>query len=392
MKSLLGIRNLVTAGLILWPHWATGTGLYSFREATAGSAELKYVNELPVLVVQGGPEDLGRQQAKLIADPAKRLLDFPRALVALMGRHAEWNHFLAKARQMSDQFPAEHRQELDAFAKAAGIDRDRLLAINTLMDVYGGFGCSSLIAESDRSATGSPIFGRNLDIFSLGVLQKYSLVIVYRPEGKHAFVSVSFPGVIGAFSGMNERGLALALHGVFQADDGSPNSDPKGVACTMLLRRVLEECDTVEQAEDLLRRSRHTTVLSVVLCDRARGAIAEVGPGGVAVRRATGGICACTNHFRAGRNLPVEICSRYAGLLRNTQAGKLSVDAVARKLHEVNQGSQTVQTMIFKPGPLRLQLAIGSCPSSALPLRTLEIGPLLGAESPSNSTSSPDRR
>ena len=392
MQSLLGIRNLVTAGLILWPHWATGAGLYPFREATVDGAELKYINELPVLLVEGCPEDLGRQQARLTADVAKRLLDFPRALVALMGRHAEWNQFLTKAEQLFDRFPADHRRELEAYAEAAGIDRGRLLAMNTLMDVYGGFGCSSLIAEPDRSTTGSPIFGRNLDIFSLGVLQKYSLVVVYRPQGKHAFVSIGFPGVLGAFSGMNERGLALALHGVFRSDDGSPHSDPKGIACTMLLRQVLEECATVAQAEELLRRSRHTTVLSVVLCDRTAGAVAEVGPGGVAVRRASGGICACTNHFRAGRNLPLEVCPRYAGLLRDTHTGKLSVDTLARKLHAVNQGSQTVQTMIFEPGPLRLHLATGSCPSSALPLRTLQAAALLHVESAPESTSFPGDR
>jgi hypothetical protein len=383
---------VVTAGLILAPQWATAGGIYQFREAAAGNGQLKYINELPVLLVQGSPEEIGRQKAELTASAARRLLDFPRALAALMGRHGDWSKLLVKAREMARQFPADHRRELEACAEAAGVDRDKLLAMNTLMDIYGGFGCSSLIAEADRSATASPIFGRNLDIFSLGVLQHYSLVVVYRPEGKHAFVSVGFPGVFGAFSGMNERGLALALHGVFWTGDGSPNSDPHGIPCTMLLRRVLEECATVEEAEALLRKSRHTTVLSVVLCDRVRSAVAEVGPGGVAVRQAAGGICACTNHFRAGRSLPAEVCPRYAGLLRGTENGAISVDTVARKLHEVHQGGQTVQTMIFEPGPLRLHLAIGSCPSSALPLKALEVAPLLGVESVPASQGSQDRR
>jgi len=35
-----------------------------------------------------------------------------------------------------------------------------------------------------------------------------------------------------------------------------------------------------------------------------------------------------------------------------------------------------VQSMIFEPEPLILHLAMGSCPSSALPMKTLELQPL----------------
>jgi hypothetical protein len=44
----------------------------------------------------------------------------------------------------------------------------------------------------------------------------------------------------------------------------------------------------------------------------------------------------------------------------------------------VNMGPLTLQTMIFEPRSLKLHLAIGSCPSSKLPLKTLELAPLFG--------------
>jgi len=37
----------------------------------------------------------------------------------------------------------------------------------------------------------------------------------------------------------------------------------------------------------------------------------------------------------------------------------------------------TLQTMIFEPATLKLHLAIGACPSSAEPLKTLDLAPLL---------------
>ena len=39
-------------------------------------------------------------------------------------------------------------------------------------------------------------------------------------------------------------------------------------------------------------------------------------------------------------------------------------------------GRMTVQSMIFEPEPLILHLAMGSCPSSALPMKKLELQPL----------------
>ena len=71
---------------------------------------------------------------------------------------------------------------------------------NTLADIYRGtFSCSSLIVDAKRSATKGPLFGRNLDFYTLGLLDKYSLVTVHRPKGKHAFVSSVFRACSAVF-------------------------------------------------------------------------------------------------------------------------------------------------------------------------------------------------
>jgi isopenicillin-N N-acyltransferase-like protein len=353
-----------------------------FREANSEGAELRLVQDLPLLVVQGTPEAIGRQSAALTGKAIRQLVDVPWQLLSLLGRRDQWQQHVATSRLLWARAPADHRRELEACSQAAGVDRDKLIVLNTVLDIYGGLGCSSLILEARRSATGSPLFGRNLDIFAAPVLQPYNLVAVYRPERKHAFVAVGFPGVLGVTSGMNDRGLALAVHGVFAARGGAPPFDPQGVPCTVLYRRVLEECATVREAEDLLRRERPTTALSVVLCDRQRGAVVEVAPGGVAARGSVDGVCVCTNHFRAGRNLAVDVCPRFATLARSRTEDRLGLDDMARKLHAVNQGEQTLHTMVFEPGPLQLHVAMGSCPSSALPLKRLDLPPLLGIRTP----------
>ena len=352
-----------------------------FQEARSGNAELKYINDVPVLTVAGTPEEIGRQKAALTADAAKKLADYPRQLVERSNQKDRLPKCMEMCKAVALQIPADHRKELLAFAEASGVDRDLGLLGNTIMDVYrGSLGCSSLIVAADRSATKGPLFGRNLDFPTLGILDKYSLVTVHRPNGKHAFASIGFPGLFGCLSGMNDAGLALAVHEVFFARDGAPIFNPKGVPYMFCFRQILEECTTVEEAEKLLRATERTTILSLALCDRDNAVVLEMTPDSVVARHGSDGILACTNHFRSEK-LSVwptpQLCNRYPKLIQARKLDQIDVADVAKKLNEVNLGRLTAQTMIFEPATLKLHLAIGSCPSSALPMKLLELKPLL---------------
>jgi isopenicillin-N N-acyltransferase like protein len=69
-------------------------------------------------------------------------------------------------------------------------------------------------------------------------------------------------------------------------------------------------------------------------------------------------------------------CPRYEKLSLAQAMDKLDVSDVAQKLDEANMGELTVQSMIFEPAALKLHLAIGACPASSLPMKTLELAPL----------------
>ena len=85
---------------------------------------------------------------------------------------------------------------------------------------------SDLLPAPALSAADGPLFGRNLDFPTLGYLEQYTLITVYRPTGKRAFASIGFPGLIGVISGMNDSGLAMAILEVDEAADDSPKLDP----------------------------------------------------------------------------------------------------------------------------------------------------------------------
>jgi isopenicillin-N N-acyltransferase-like protein len=88
---------------------------------------------------------------------------------------------------------------------------------------------------------------------SVGVLDKYVLVTVYRPKGKHAFAVVGYPGLIGATVGMNDAGLALTINDAYSSKDAAARFSARGVPTGFVYRRVLEECVTVDEAEKLVR-------------------------------------------------------------------------------------------------------------------------------------------
>src|SRR5262249_45745923 len=125
-----------------------------------------------------------------------------------------------KANSMVPQFPPNHRKELDAAAKTSDWSRDLLVLGNTFPDLRKLGGCSALIVEPGRSATGGPLFGRNLDWRPFGSLHKYTLIVVCRPAGKHAFASIVYPGMFGCVTGINDAGLTLADLSVYSANDG----------------------------------------------------------------------------------------------------------------------------------------------------------------------------
>lgn len=362
---------------------ASSAGAEDFRypEGKHGSGELRYINGLPVLCVQGTPEETGQQAAALTAKSAGPLLDYPREYLRRQGREAIWPLLVNGGRSMLPNFPDDYRRELEAAALQSGIDRDLLIVGNTMFDLKKIGGCSTLIVEPARSTTGGPLFGRNLDFPTLGVLEKYNLVSVCRPNGKHAFAAIGFPGMLGCLSGINDQGLAVATLEVYSSADGGAAFNPTGTPYAMCYRRILEECATIEEAEKLLRSMNRTTSMNLAVCDRHHGGVLEMSTKSVVLRPPEEGLCPCTNHFRTTELATGTACPRYDALQQAKGLAKLGLKQVSDRLHAANQGEATFQTMIFEPAALKLHLAIGSCPSSALPLKELDLKPLFAAPS-----------
>ncbi len=352
-----------------------------FTPAEAQGARLFYQDNVPIAILSGTPEQIGRQHAALLAGPAAQALTFPKRFAKEMGAEAFYPLMVLAGRSLMAHVPEPHLQEANVLAESGQLDFGQIAVGNTLLELRR-MGCSALLVDPAHSATGGPLFGRNFDFPTLGELDRYSLVVVARPEGRRAFASVTFPAAIGVVSGMNDAGLAVATLDVYQSADGSPGFNAAGTPLAFVFRRILEECTTVAEAEALLRSERPTTWMNLAVCDRDGTAVFEITPKHIGRRDAERGLLACTNHFRSGGLCVDDDCWRYERLTQAADQSTFSVDDVQARLHAANQGDLTLQTMVFEPRELALHLAIGPPPTSDDALVRIDLAPLFAQELP----------
>ena len=369
----------LTVGLLAYASMSSakdGAPDRNFTPREAEGGRLFYDHGIPIAVFSGTPEEIGRQHGALLGKPGQVVAAFPKRMAAEFGVTTLWPLAVQMGRAIWLNAPTPQQAELAAIAARSKLDPVDLAVGNTLLELRR-LGCSALIVEPAHSATGAPIVGRNFDFPTLGKLDKYSLLLVYRPKTGHAFASIAFPTAVGVVSGMNDAGLTLATLDVEATADGSPMFNPLGTPLACVFRRILEECTTVAEAEKLLRGEKRTTCMNLVVCDRQQGAAFEITPKTVARRDAgEGGVVACTNHFVTKGLTVNEECWRYPILEAASQAPALDVEAVHKRLDQVNQGEFTLQTMIFEPRDLVLHLAFGKPPVSDDPLTRIELKPL----------------
>jgi hypothetical protein len=353
---------------------------FRFPEGKHGKGELRYVNGIPVLTVVGTPREIGEQIGVLAVKPAPQIVNVLKEFLKDRKLEKAWPLLVKISDGLFANFPKDYRTEVEAMIQASGLPRDGFVVGNTIMDYTKLGGCSTCIVEGARSRTQAPLFGRNWDFPPVAKLYQYTLVIVYRPEGKRAFATVTLPGLIIGPTSINEDGLSLAANEATSVGDGSATFHAKGTPLEVGMRRVLEECQTVGAAEKLLKPLHPTTMILLTLCDKKGGAVFEMTTKQLRVRRAEENLCCCTNHFRIDGLATSTKCARYDKLAKGRTMEQLGVADVARQLDAVHQGAETLHTIVLEPSTLTLHLAFGEGPASRLPLRKLQLAPLFRAD------------
>ncbi len=205
--------------------------------------------QLPVVVVHGTPYEMGRQLGVVIGDQMQTFI--PRAMAGLTAELKVSEEDLREVWARTAAFTDDRvEQELVGLADGAGMRLSLLQAMHA-MPLLMPYSCSSVAAWGAATEDGHLYQTRNLD-WSLEVgAHEFPVIVVYVPEKGIPHVVPTFAGMIGAHTGMNVRGLALAEMG-----DASAKEMPYQVHAphfTTFFRTILYDAGSLADALEIFK-------------------------------------------------------------------------------------------------------------------------------------------
>ncbi len=339
-----------------------------------GRGELRMEAGYPVVFLRGSARERGEQYGHLLAPQVKLLLDHYLAVFLADG--------MDTARRDMESFkrwvPADLAEELSGIAAGAGASYEDVLLAHTFLDSYPSFHCTTFAASGPAVPDHRMLVGRNLDFPALGVLQDYGLVAVHQPDEGFPFALITWPGMAGAITGMNSRGVVLAM---MVSLDGQ--QDNTGVPTILLFRQALQRAANVEEAERIIREADRPNSANLMVADPERAVVLEITPDHVVTRSQDDrGLVYAANYFQSPELICTEPCKRYRRMeaCAAEAAGRLDVPAIRGILAQVYMAGINVQAMVFEPADLRVHLSMGQMPAAKGEYRALDLGPLFAAQ------------
>ncbi|MCI9846164.1 C45 family autoproteolytic acyltransferase/hydolase [Flavobacterium pectinovorum] len=112
-------------------------------------------------------------------------------------------------------------------------------------------GCSSFAAWNEKSEDGNLILGRNFDFYVNDAFAENKIIAFVQPEKGHNFMMVSWPGMIGAVSGMNQQGLTVTIN-------ASKSKIPliAKTPISILTREILQHAQNIEEAIAIAKKRK----------------------------------------------------------------------------------------------------------------------------------------
>jgi len=115
-----------------------------FKAGKAGKGELSFRGKIPLIVLEGSPEEMGADFGALAGKAAGILWNRFISPASLFSGGEE--KLLKNALEMDPFVPERFREEMKAFARAAGRSYKEILAANVFPDLYRKGGCSAFAA------------------------------------------------------------------------------------------------------------------------------------------------------------------------------------------------------------------------------------------------------
>lgn len=159
-------------------------------------------------------------------------------------------------------------------------------------------GCSSFASWGENSKDEKLLIGRNFDFYAGDDFAKNKIIAFVEPEEGHKFMSVTWGGMIGVVSGMNDQGLTVTIN--------AGKSQFPLVAKTpvsLVTREILQYASTIKEAIAIAKK-REVFVSESIFVGSAndkKAAVIEVSPKNFGVYEVPNSRnqLICSNHFQS---------------------------------------------------------------------------------------------
>lgn len=213
-------------------------------------------------------------------------------------------------RKMYLHIPEEYKTELYGLSQFSSSNYSeigdpylRLLYLHGAHDIGHALqdlmlvGCSSFAVWDDKTVDGELLIGRNFDFYAGDDFAKEKIIAFVNPSQGHKFMSVTWGGMIGVVSGMNDQGLTVTIN--------AGKSKIPMVAKTpisIVAREILQYASTIEEAVAIAEK-REVFVSEAIFVGSAKdgkAALIEVSPDNFGVYEVENtDELICANHFQS---------------------------------------------------------------------------------------------
>lgn len=212
-------------------------------------------------------------------------------------------------RNIDEYVPLEYQLEIygeSHFAPegydAIGDAFERMLNYHGAHDIghalqdYALVGCTSFSGWDEKSKDSSLIIGRNFDFYVGDDFAKDKIILFINPDEGHKFAMVTWAGMIGVTSGMNEKGLTVTLNA---ARSEMPTSAKTPIA--IVARQILQYAENIEEAY-AIAKEMETFVSETIMIGSAQDgktALIEKSISTTSLLMPDSNSIICSNHYQS---------------------------------------------------------------------------------------------
>lgn len=158
-------------------------------------------------------------------------------------------------------------------------------------------GCSSLAVWGEHSEDGGLLIGRNFDFYAGDEFAENKIIAFVKPNQGHAFMSVTWGGMTGVVSGMNQEGLTVTLNAGKSAIPLKAKTPISVVA-----REILQYAANIEEAIAIAEKKEVFVSESILVgsAQDKKAVIIEIAPKNFGVYDMPNvSTVICSNHFQS---------------------------------------------------------------------------------------------